>query len=275
MNRSNPVLQPQQALKQHLANNGYIILRNILAKETTDAISSFLTTELNRSVGLLTEFGLPDDLVQCGREIPALFQSKSEHLTFEQKQLLTGHFPLQTRLAEALWAIPRDVGLRGVLHQALEAPNLYMHMPPTARFVLPGNTSAGVPAHQDSAYNQHMPDFLTVWAPLVDVDKDCGGVTVFRGSHQAGDVSVEQRSGIWYGGISTDGFEPFDCVPMSAGDILIMTPRMVHASMTNQSDKPRLSVDLRFFGIGQSGKHFLDMQTWVARPPNAPAVSAI
>ena len=57
-----------------------------------------------------------------------------------------------------------------------------MHMPPTARFILPGNSAAAVPPHQDVSYNHHLTDFITAWVPFHPIDEESGGVAVFSGS---------------------------------------------------------------------------------------------
>jgi hypothetical protein len=100
-----------------------------------------------------------------------------ESLTKTTHDTLTGHFPLEVRLSENLWKIPYSESFYSIIKTILRSENVFMHMPPTARFVLPGNVYAGVPPHQDISYNKHMTDFITVWVPLVDIDEEGAGRT--------------------------------------------------------------------------------------------------
>jgi len=192
-------------------------------------------------------------------------------LSKDTRDTLSGHFSLEARLDRGLWAIPRQPRLRGILQAALRSRDLYMHMPPTARFVLPGNLHAAVPAHQDLSYNRHLTDFITVWVPLVPIDAACGGVAVYEGSGGAPEAPTDpQRDRFWLKGIPVEGYRPVHC-EMAVGDVLLLNRRIIHASMPNRSDRTRLSIDFRFFGArDRSHKHHLDMQTWtVIAPPEA------
>lgn len=180
----------------------------------------------------------------------------------------SGHFDLDTRLDPRLWTIPRLPALQALLHDILDSESLFMHMPPAARCVLPGNLAAGVPAHQDLSYNRHMSDFITVWVPLVDIDDDCGGVAVYEGSNAPCEIAVPRDpQGHWLQGVSTRGYEAVHC-KLRGGDVLVLNKWIIHASMPNRATRTRLSIDYRFFG-GQdsSSKHYLDLQTGVVIAP--------
>lgn len=174
----------------------------------------------------------------------------------------SGHFGLETRLDPRLWAIPRLPALRAVLREVLDSAQLFMHLPPAARFILPGNNAAGVPAHQDLGYNRHMSDFVTCWVPLVDIDDDCGGVVVYEGSATPCEIATAaDPEGFWLRGLRTEGYSPVHC-KLKVGDVLLMSKWIIHASMPNRSARTRLSIDYRFFGErDSSAKHHLDLQS--------------
>ena len=143
-----------------------------------------------------------------------------------------------------------------------------MHMPPTARYILPGNVHAGVPPHQDISYNKHMSNFVTIWVPLVDIDDECGGVTMYEGSGQASEYSVEQESSdFWQQGVPTEGFRSVHCA-MKAGSVLALNKWVIHGSTANRSSNIRTSIDFRFFGASdRSSKHYLDIKRhYVVKP---------
>lgn len=238
---------------EDLRAKGYVILRSVLSAETLSAVTGFLA-------------GVVDDHLAAISALP-----DKENRSFAESQLGTGHFSLETRLSETLHALPRDASLRAALESVFGMDALYMHMPPTARFVVPGNLDAAVPPHQDRPYNEHLPEFLTVWVPLVEIDEQCGGVAVYPGSQDAA-VDTGERTNVWYDAVPTDGYTPVHCAPMSPGDVLIMLPATIHKSMPNLSQTTRISVDMRFFGTPVSGKHFLDMQSWKVREPTKETV---
>jgi hypothetical protein len=252
-----------------LASSGFAVFSGAIGQNAIHSVREFLSAKSAEAISTVRKYGLPEDMLECGRSIPNLLKEGSGlDLKREEAMLLTGHFPLDVRLSQALWAIPRDPQLQVLLREILGANKLFMHMPPTARFILPGNSAAGVPPHQDISYNAHMGDFVTVWVPLVEIDAECGGVTIFKGSHQSQIAETELAGPVWLREITTSGYEAIDCVPMAPGDILVFQPRVIHSSMANVSSRMRLSVDFRFFGENAtSTKHYLDLQSWQVTAP--------
>jgi ectoine hydroxylase-related dioxygenase (phytanoyl-CoA dioxygenase family) len=232
-------------------------------------VRDFLEESLVEAFAVMAPWGIQADDPENGRKAARILaDARPGDLPDLVKMTMLGHFPLPVRLSERLWPIPRDAGLRAVLRDALGGDELYMHMPPTARFVLPGNDRAGVPAHQDISYNHHLPEFFTVWVPLVEIDEACGGMSVFEGSQNGPEMLSEYTHDQWLKPVTTAGFKRRVCAPMSPGDIIIFNKWIIHESMLNRSTRSRLSVDHRFFGPGGvSRKHALDMQTWRVLQP--------
>lgn len=249
---------------------GYQIFRGMVAKDAIATVRDFLQQELEDALGTLEPLGVRADPQGASADIRRILASPdADTLDRSLRSTMTGHYPLDTRLHPALWAIPRDGGVREVLTGLLDADALRMHMPPTARFVLPQNGAAGVPPHQDISYNHHMSDFITMWVPLVEIDEACGGLRVFSGAQQAELPTKLAAYGMWNEAVPTDGIEAVNCIPMHPGDVLIFNKFLIHQSMANISDRTRLSVDFRFFRDSDtSQKHYLDMQSWqVVAPP--------
>ena len=134
-------------------------------------------------------------------------------------------------------------------------------MPPTARFVIPHNIYAAVPAHRDVSYNEHVEDFVTLWVPFTDITEECGGVVVYKGSAKERPFSKLKEKGFWIEGSSTNGYQGIHC-KMRIGDALLFNKWMLHRSAPNTSDHVRFSCDYRFFGSDQgSKKHYLEVAT--------------
>jgi hypothetical protein len=248
-------------------HHGYLVLEGVVPQATIVRLRHFLEGHVEKSLKeAFAEIGEAD------LDIPSLVnrlgeRGKLDHLSASTKRILSGHFPLDVRLSQELWEVPRGEMFRSMLQTLVDSDKLYMHMPPAARFVLPGNIHAGVPAHQDVVYAEHMSNFLTVWVPLVDVDDECGGIAVYPDSHHKS-VRVDGDEGLfWFDALRTDGYRRVEC-PIGAGGAIVMNKLLIHESIGNRSDRYRLSIDYRYFGEGStSTKHFLDLQAWHVVPP--------
>lgn len=183
----------------------------------------------------------------------------------EIAKLISGHLPIEYRLNRTFWTVTQCPGMRSLLMELFPGQKIGMHLPPAARYVVPGNRYAMVPAHQDAAYNRHMPDFVTVWIPFVPIDNECGGVAVYQGTHNLSLRDPGGRGTFWYDGLSHEG-KIIPCnVPL--GGALLLSPTIIHASRPNTSKRTRYSIDYRFFGKGGSSKHYLDLETMAVVAP--------
>ena len=149
----------------------------------------------------------------------------------------------------------------------------YLHKRKLLRYTHPGSDSV-TGAHYDLIYLRGGTDRLvTAWIPIGDCPRDEGGLVYLEGSHALGremeaefsrrnaDLSpaerisaynVNMREGGW---ISTDlpeMAERFDArwlaADYAAGDVVLHSPFMIHASTSNVSRRGRirLSTDIRF-----------------------------
>ena len=110
-----------------------------------------------------------------------------------------------------------------------------------------------LPWHQDYPYAQDSPDAVVYWIPLVDVDEDNGCLEVAPGSHAAGIRPVEmlppapgQRVwGLQLAEAEPAGPWPTRCLPMAAGDALILRATLLHRSRPNRTERARWTVQIR------------------------------
>lgn len=248
--------------------HGYQVARGLLDPAVVAEVGRFLAGEAEAATAAMAA-----SLGCAGREqVVEAIDRESRRPDFESiapdlRMTMSGHFPLQARLSPRLWALPRLPAVRAMLEALFNDTRLFMHMPPVARFVLPGNRHAGVPAHQDVSYNKHMSDFVTVWVPMVTIDEACGGVAIFEGSGAEPEHAMSKRDGFWFKPVPSEKYKRVH-FPMNVGDALLLNPRVIHGSMPNHSTRTRISVDYRFFGgADHSTKHVLDMQTWKVIEP--------
>lgn len=241
--------------------NGYQVFRNVLDKGLLAELKVFLSAEMDKSLNeIKAELGyeMMDDVYELLKH-----RDRLEALPGGIRQILAGHFPLDVRLSPKLWDIPRQKKLRDIVELLVGDSEIFMHMPATARFILPGNSYAAVPPHQDVSYNKHMTDFIVIWVPFVDIDEVCGGVTVYDNANIKQELKTKnQEDGFWLEGIDTTGLKSHHC-DMKVGDVLALNKWVVHASTPNRSDIARISIDYRFFGgSDSSAKHCLDLQSY-------------
>ena len=244
---------------------GYQVFEQVIPLEYIESCRAFLAEQIEATLKPV------QDEIGCQSDADILSFIKKineepnglgiESLSKATRDTLSGHFSLEARMSTLLQEIACSTKLVSILKTILKSSKVYMHMPPTARFVLPGNIYAGVPPHQDISYNKHMTDFVTVWVPFVDIDEECGGVIIFDGSGQHPEYVVhKQYSNFWLEAVPTDGFRPNSC-QIKPGDVLILNKLIIHSSSPNKSRRTRISTDFRFFGEGgKSTKHYLDME---------------
>src|SRR5262245_55353399 len=129
--------------------HGYQILRGIFDPSVAGDVRSFLETELEASVIMLRDVLQLDEIRNLGGVAEELIaDGRFSELDFDIQQLLSGHFALKTRLSDRLWTISRQPRIRALLATLFHDDRLFMHMPPAARWVLPGYSQSSVPAHQ-------------------------------------------------------------------------------------------------------------------------------
>jgi hypothetical protein len=244
------------------AAEGIVVLEQVLPAAVWRATHDYLAAALAATADLFGRYGIALDAPDCGEQAERLIASGAR-VPAEDRHVLLGHFPLPVRLGEALWQIPLSLAEQPFLYDLLGAQKLFVHMPPAARFVLPRNLKAAVPAHQDVTYNKHLGPFCVVWVPLVEIDQACGGMAVYPRTQGRGELftgeTVAPADG-WIPGIDVARFERVVLEPLSPGDVVVMGNETAHESMPNKSGRTRLSIDFRFFGDNShSSKHYLDL----------------
>lgn len=247
---------------------GFQVVRGLIPQDLIREVRHFLETRMLASLNVVKAelpFAELSELVHH----PVLEDPERFHaLSPQVRSIVSGHFDLDTRLAAELRLIPRSAPVRELIGQIFPGQGLRMHMPPTARFILPHNRLAGVPAHQDISYNKHMSDFVTMWCALVPTDQQCGGVLIHKGSQHLPEQPVSLDKTFWLEGLPDQGFEKV-FFEMQPGDVLLLNRWIVHESMANRSDRIRFSVDHRFFGTqATSSKHYLELDTGEVIPPS-------
>lgn len=173
---------------------------------------------------------------------------------------------------EGFCAQPR---LAGFMDEFLSGIS-YLHKRKIMRFTRPG-TDTVTPAHYDLVYLRGgTTRIVTAWIPLGDTPAEMGGLVYLEGSHalgskleaefqqKAADLKPEERinaynrhmtEGGWVSKDLPDMAERFDtrwlAADYEAGDVVLHSPYMIHASTTNRSQdgRIRLSTDIRYQNV--------------------------
>ena len=152
----------------------------------------------------------------------------------------------------------------------------YLHKRKIMRFTLPG-TAVSTPAHYDLVYLRGGTNrVVTAWIPIGDTSIDMGGLIYLEGSHATGvameaqfskdsaGLSPEERISAYNRNMAEGGWVSKDLPQMAerfdsrwlvadfeAGDVVLHSPYMIHASTTNQSINGliRLSSDIRYQNV--------------------------
>ena len=120
----------------------------------------------------------------------------------------------------------------------------------------PGSTT---PIHSDVVFmGRGTPDLLTCWTPLGDITPDMGPLALCLGSNKLqqvmetygrSDVDRDLTAG-YFTKDPAEMVETFGCrwatTDFRAGDAIILTLHLMHASLTNTSHRYRLSCDTRY-----------------------------
>lgn len=113
--------------------------------------------------------------------------------------------------------------------------------------------------HQEYIGHFRSLDGIVLWAPLTPVDEENGTLVVCPGSHKLGPLRIRQghpTNKARYGnyailledGSVVDNFEHYSCC-MDPGDALFVDYLTLHKSGINSTDRPRWTLQARYFNF--------------------------
>jgi len=152
----------------------------------------------------------------------------------------------------------------------------YLHKRKILRHTLPNSDNA-TPAHYDLIYLRAGTDnIITAWIPIGDIAIEEGGLMYLEGSHLEGvklekefskknaNLSREEQINAFNKNMTEGGWISKDFPDLAnkfnsqwlvanyeAGDVLLHSPYLIHASTNNESqeNRIRLSTDIRFQNV--------------------------
>jgi hypothetical protein len=216
----------QAALRQRLADDGYLFFRGLLRAADVNVARDSVRTEL--SLGGWTN--------GAGRPVGA------QRAVTVRDALADPSFraALASRALNRLAYLPP---LRGVIRQILGA-GAFCYPAKVLRVVYPEppyQIAKGRYIHQDLAVSG-VQDMLTTWLPLMDIPAQLGGLAVLPGSHLGPPLRPELLRADEPGWATTD-YRP--------GDVLLFHCLTSHAALPNHTDRLRISADFRWQAADQ------------------------
>ena len=271
---SNPK-EEMSILRKRFSKDGYLFLKGLLNKNEVILFREWVFEHLTNT-GLLKEncdpkYGIMDDsfrestttnFIQSGRSQNSLVKEKISSIVKSTKY---ESFCSQPLLANFI-----DEFINGIS---------YLHKRKILRHTLP-NFENSTPAHYDLIYLRAGTDnIITAWIPIGDINIEEGGLMYLEGSHIEG-IKIEKEFSIKNANLSKDeqinafnknmtegGWISKDLPNLAekfntkwlvtnyeAGDILLHSPYLIHASTNNKSveGRIRLSTDIRFQNVNDS-----------------------
>lgn len=237
-----PLLDDPAALRARAAEDGFLFLRGLLPREAIIDLRRQFLTVLDRHGWLRRDTPFMDGIVDreaIEREDPAAMIAQGVGIhsaAYAEVQKLEAF--------HALAHHPRLIRLYQILFDAPVLP----HPRHIARLILPASFNKPTPPHQDFIHIQGTRNVWTCWIPMGDCPRPMGNLTMVRGSHRAGLLTVAPAEGA--GGLAAqmcgDDHEWVEG-DFEAGDVVTFPSLTIHKALPPEiTDRVRLSCDFRF-----------------------------
>lgn len=242
-----PLLSQPEELRKAAKEKGYLFFKHFFSRDEIMEMRQML-------LGVLEQEGLldPSQPIMDGiGNLPLIERLKPEEINWNGIGTTQQVYHKVQKL-EAFHAFahhPKMLGMFGTLF----GERAFVHPRNIARIMLPSDALKVTPPHQDFLHIQGANETWTCWAPMGDVPRSLGGLSILEGSNNAGLLGVTAAEGA--GGLETIlcnlGFEWAEG-DYEAGDIVIFNSLTVHKALPNlQPGSVRLSLDLRYQPVSQ------------------------
>ncbi len=252
-----PASTPIDVLRRLFQRDGYVWLKGLLDRQQVLDFRARVFAELHG----LTQRGTPPRLGLANPTPPPKDKVNRDLMAFVRSAAFEG-FCAQPSLVSLM-----DQFLGGLS---------YLHKRKILRHTLP-QSGLATPAHYDLIYLRGGTDrVVTAWIPIGDTPAAMGGLCYLEGSHRRGveleaefsakakDLTPEERISAYNKNMTEGGWvsknlpemsERFDTrwliADYEAGDVVLHSPYMIHASTTNEDPdgRIRLSTDIRYQNV--------------------------
>lgn len=241
---ASPLLTQPDRLREQADKDGFLFVRGLLRRERVlrlrEEIMAVLDGRGLLKQGTVVSQGIADmeaihklDLDRTDIGLPA-------HIYLDIQRL---------KLFQEMLHEPELLHFFRLLFDAEPFP----HPKTIGRIMLPHRQLRPTPQHQDFIHIQGTTTTWTSWFPLGDTPKELGGLSILKGSHKLGTLSVAPQQG-------AGGLEAILCNvdldwaegDYEAGDVIVFHSQTVHKALPNRmGDRIRLSCDFRYQPVAQ------------------------
>ena len=251
--------EPLPQLRARFAANGYLFLKGLLDPQLVNSFRGWVFENLNTS-----------GLLQPGTDpVSGLANSNGFDKALADRRLMS---IVRSAKYENFCSQP---DLNNFIDRFIGGMS-YLHKRKLIRFTAP-NTDVSTPAHYDLIYLRGgTSNIVTTWIPIGDISIAEGGLVYLKNSHAVGEemekefgiknaqLSPEERINAYNKNMTEGGWvsknlpemaDRFDtqwlAADYEAGDVVLHSPFMIHASTNNASlrGRLRLSTDIRFQNV--------------------------
>jgi len=237
--------------EEKFPKKGWLQVKTCINQRTLFHLQSFLKLRLSKIARHMDDW-----VVKNGFKKESYSSYQKELEVYQQKRLpkdlqhfLKGEFDLRTRLSKKLHKLFKNEKFIKTIKKILNAENIYIHYPPMVRFKYSDSPGSILPPHQDFPYSPHLKDFITVWLPLVRINKKVGGLIMYNESQKLS-AAQSNKNKYWSFGVDKKYLKKFrkEQPVLSLGEALVFPSRFVHGSALQLDKKNiRLSIDFRIF----------------------------
>ena len=227
-------------IKSDFDKNGFVIIKNPLIaefkQELIDEMHSFLDTLLAR-----VEFR------NVSKVDRTLTERISEIFHVEEKEEITSKlYELVPTLPKFFGQVSNSLILDTISRLKVLSPSVGTI--PLLRIDRPNDSFRITPMHQDYWYSFLSKNSIVVWFTLEKIDKSSGFLKVLPGSHNNGiaNFHVTEKNRDSYEATRAINSDDIVEVNLEDDEILIFSQLLLHQSGVNNSNKVRISTQLRF-----------------------------
>jgi ectoine hydroxylase-related dioxygenase (phytanoyl-CoA dioxygenase family) len=228
-----PWLDDPARLREFADTNGYLFCRGLLPRADMIALRAAILDVARRHQLLADEDDRHSTRTRPG--VPIFEQDTPQWLAFYRDILCL----------RALNALPAHRQLYDIVSTLVGEP-VFHHARVNVRFFANFPFQFASPPHRDFTWVGGTADVWTSWIPLVDIDRQLGGLQVLPGSHRR---DYHARGGAGENdGIEIPPDEQWHTAPhYELGDVVLFHSRTVHSGGGNLlQDRLRVSAECRF-----------------------------
>lgn len=259
-------------LRERFSKDGYLFLKHLLLKDNVISFREWVFENL-RSTGILKEnteakHGIANPILE--KKLKENFFQSGRSLNPKVKEKIA--LLVKSTRYESFCSQPKLINFIDEFIKGIS----YLHKRKILRHTLPNSDNA-TPAHYDLIYLRAGTDnIITAWIPIGDISTEEGGLMYLEGSHLEGvklekefslknsNLSREEQINAFNKNMTEGGWISKDFPDLAnkfnskwlianyeAGDVLLHSPYLIHASTNNesQSNRIRLSTDIRFQNV--------------------------